>query len=113
MNTTYELRDYLFHNIRLLDKVALHSVEGIHTPMYFWYNSITRETWEKDGEKFPHCVWNEPGKNVSIWNSNGTENVQKNVGDWLELMSSRDFDPYWFHAAGQALNSYKSVKTMI
>jgi hypothetical protein len=76
--------------------------------MYFWYNSITRETWEKDGEKFPHCVWNEPGKNVSIWNSNGTENVQKNVGDWLELMSSRDFDPYWFHAAGKIYQSYKN-----
>ena len=71
--------------------------------MYFWYNSITKETWEKDSEKFPHCVWNEPGKNVSIWNSNGTENVQKNVGAWLDLMSSRDYDPYWFHAAGKYL----------
>ena len=90
-----------FFHLRLLDKVALHSVEGIHTPMYFWYNSITKETWEKDSEKFPHCVWNEPGKNVSIWNSNGTENVQKNVGAWLDLMSSRDYDPYWFHAAGK------------
>ena len=28
------------------------------------------------------------------------ENVQKNVGAWLDLMSSRDYDPYWFHAAG-------------
>ena len=89
---------------RLLDKVALHSVEGIHTIMYFWYNSITRETWEKDSEKFPHCVWNEPGKGVSIWNSNNTDEkpleASTNLKNWLDLMSSRDKDPYWFHAAG-------------
>ena len=84
---------------RLLDKVALHSVDGVHTIMYFWYNSITRETWEMGSEKFPHCVWNKPERGIETWNSNSIE-AQANLRNWLALMESRDKDPYWFDAAG-------------